>query len=560
MPAPKVREVPVLVIGGGPAGATLAADLGWRGAGCLLVDETDGTNPHPRANMAGQRSMEIFRRWGLAERMLEASLPFDYPIDVIFSTRLNGFEITRFSLGSTAAFQAAAVKIPDIAWSPYFKTQIGQNFIEPVLCEFARSCRNVEVRHNWRLVSFDQDDSGVTAEIEKTDGSARETVHAQYMVGCDGGRSLVRRTLGIEFTGRGVLARNQSIYFDAPEFLKSHPRGPGTLLWTLAPDLRGVFITIDGNSRWTYNTYFIDENDTMDPAERICKAIGRRIPINVLSVQPWAGYQVVAEHYRKGRVFLCGDSAHLFNPTGGFGMNTAIADAADLGWKFAAVFEGWGDESLLDTYEIERRPVGVRNTVEAGSNFDRVATLMALPPEIDEDSERGRKAREAAAENIHSQKKTWSASGMHLGFRYEGSPLIVPDGTPPTPDTAQVYHPTSRPGHRAPHVWLGDKRSTLDLVPREGFALFNFGQATEGSFAAAAKARGVPFTESRIDNPEASALYERRYVLVRPDGHVAWRGDAVPADPGWILDVARGAAAAQAGCERMTANSTGTAR
>lgn len=264
MSAQKIREVPVLVIGGGPAGATLAADLGWRGAGCLLVDETDGTNQHPRANMAGQRSMEIFRRWGLAERMLAASLPFDYPIDVIFSTRLNGFEITRFSLGSTAAFQTAAVKIPDIAWSPYFKTQIGQNFIEPVVCEFARSFDKVEVRHNWRLVSFTQDDAGVTAEIEKTDGSARETVHAQYMVGCDGGRSLVRRTLGIEFTGRGVLARNQSIYFDAPEFLKSHPRGRGTLLWTLAPELRGVFITIDGNCRWTYNTYFIDENDTMD--------------------------------------------------------------------------------------------------------------------------------------------------------------------------------------------------------------------------------------------------------------------------------------------------------
>jgi hypothetical protein len=340
-----------------------------------------------------------------------------------------------------------------------------------------------------------------------------------------------------------VLARNQSIYFDAPDFLKSHPKGPGTLLWTLAPELRGVFITIDGNRRWTYNTYFIDDNDTLDPAERIYKAIGKRIALTVLSVQPWAGYQVVAEHYRKGRVFLCGDSAHLFNPTGGFGMNTAIADAADLSWKLAAHLAGWGGETLLDSYETERRPVGVRNTVEAGANFDRVATLMTLPEEIEEDSERGRQARAAAAENIHSQKKTWSASGMHLGFRYENSPLIVPDGSPPTPDTAQVYHPTSRPGHRTPHVWLSEGRSTLDLVPRDGFALFVFtDDAGPTPFGAAAKARGVPFTETRIDNAQAAQAYERHYVLVRPDGHVAWRGNAVPADPGWILDVARGVA------------------
>ncbi|MBK8064069.1 MAG: FAD-dependent monooxygenase [Betaproteobacteria bacterium] len=540
----ELREVPVLIVGGGPAGATLAAELGWRGAGCLMVDETDGSNAHPRANMAGQRSMEIFRRWGLADRVLAASLPPEYPIDVIFTTRLNGHEIHRFALATTASFQSASedmrARLPDVDWSPYFKTQIGQNYIEPVVCAYAAGLPGVEVRHNWRLAEFTQDAGGVTARIERTDGGASETVRAKYLVGCDGGRSQVRRTLGIPFTGRGALAHNQSIYFDAPEFLKSHPRGPGTLLWTLAPDLRGVFITIDGNSRWTYNTYFFKE-DGLDPAERVCRAIGRKIEVNVLSVQPWTGYQVVAERYRQGRVFLCGDSAHLFNPTGGFGMNTAIADAADLGWKLAAVFAGWGGEGLLDSYEIERRPVGVRNTLEAASNFDRVATLMALPEWIEEDSERGRAARAEAAANIQSQKKTWSASGMHLGYRYEGSPLVVPDGTPPTPDTAQVYHPTTRPGSRAPHVWLADGRSTLDLVPRQGYALFRFdGGTAQEPFSAAAAERGLPFTVHAIAEPRAAELYERRYVLVRPDGHVAWRGDTLPVDAGPILDVARG--------------------
>jgi 2-polyprenyl-6-methoxyphenol hydroxylase-like FAD-dependent oxidoreductase len=546
----KVREVAVLVVGGGPAGATLAAELGWRGAGCLLVDETDGTNPHPRANMAGQRSMEIFRRWGLADQVLAASLPPEYPIDVIFSTRLNGHEIHRFALATTASFQSASAemraKLPDVDWSPYFKTQIGQNYLEPVICDFAASFDAVEVRHGWRLTGFTQDAEGVTARIERTDGSGGETVRARYLVGCDGGRSLVRKTLDIPWTGRGALARNQSIYFEAPGFLESHPRGPGTLLWTLAPDLRGVFITIDGDRLWTYNTYFVKDGDKAeDPAKRVCRAIGRDIPVKVLSVQPWTGYQVVAERYRHDRVFLCGDSAHLFNPTGGFGMNTAIADAADLGWKLAAAIAGWASEAILDTYEIERRPVGVRNTVEAAANFDRVATLMSLPHYIEEDSERGAAARAAAAENIRSQKKTWSASGMHLGYRYDSSPIVVPDATPAPPDTAQVYHPTSRPGHRAPHAWLADGRSTLDLVPRHGFALWRFdGGAQPTDFAAAAANRSIPFSEVSIAETPIAKLYERRYVLVRPDGHVAWRGDEMPASAGAILDQVRGMAAA----------------
>jgi 2-polyprenyl-6-methoxyphenol hydroxylase-like FAD-dependent oxidoreductase len=490
--------------------------------------------------------MEIFRRWGLADQVLAASLPPEYPIDVIFSTRLNGHEIHRFALATTATFQSASsemrAKLPDVDWSPYFKTQIGQNYLEPVICDFAASFDAVEVRHGWRLVEFTQDDDGVTARIERTDGSGGETVRARYLVGCDGGRSLVRKTLDIPWTGRGALARNQSIYFDAPGFLEAHPRGPGTLLWTLAPDLRGVFITIDGNRLWTYNTYFVKDGDkAQDPAKLVCRAIGRDIPVKVLSVQPWTGYQVVAERYRKGRVFLCGDAAHLFNPTGGFGMNTAIADAADLGWKLAAATAGWASEAILETYEIERRPVGVRNTVEAAANFDRVATLMSLPHYIEEDSERGALSRAQAAENIRSQKKTWSASGMHLGFRYDASPIVVADGTPAPPDTAQVYHPTSRPGHRAPHAWLAHGRSTLDLVPRYGLALWRFdGGAKATDFAAAARARAIPFAETFIPDAPIAQLYERRYVLVRPDGHVAWRGDEVPANPGAILDQARG--------------------
>lgn len=533
-------ETPVLIAGGGPAGASLAAEIGYRGGSCLMIDQTAGDNPHPRANMAGQRTMEIFRRWGLADQVLAASLPRDYPVNVVFATHLNGHELHRFSLPSIAAFQlpSAALRkeLPDVDWSPYFKTQIGQNFLEPVIRRFAAGFPGVEVRQGWQLAEFVQDDTGVVAQIVHTATGERETVRSQYLVGCDGGRSMVRKSLGISFEGRGALSKNWGIYARIPNFLGTHPAGPGTLLWTLAPDVRGVFIAIDGKDLWTYNRYFCSDEEAEEPQRMICQAIGRDVPMEILSVQPWTGFQVVAAKYRVGRVFLCGDSAHLFNPTGGFGMNTAIADAADLGWKLAAVLAGWGGERLLESYEVERRPVGIRNTTEAAASFDKIAALMKLPATLSVDDDVGQKLRAQVAERLRGQKKTWSASGMHLGYFYEGSPIVVPDGSPPPADHPQVYTPTSRPGSRAPHAWLRDGRSTLDLVPRDGFALLRFGDAPAlVPLAEAAREAGVPYTEIVVDDEGAAEKFERRYVLVRPDGHVAWRGDHAPAEAAAVI-------------------------
>lgn len=538
-------ETPVLVAGGGPAGATLAAEIGFRGGSCLLVEQNAGDNPHPRANMAGQRTMEIFRRWGLAERVLDASLPRDYPVNVVFTTRLNGHELNRFSLPSIAQFQhpdaQLAQELPDTAWSPYFKTQIGQNYLEPAIRDFASSFPSVEVRSGWRLERFAQDADGVTAQIADAASGAAETVRARYLVGCDGGRSAVRKQIGVKFEGRGALSKNWGIYARIPGFQKTHPVGRGTLLWTLASEVRGVFITIDGEDLWTYNRYFCSDEDAGDPKRMICEAIGREVPMQILSVQPWTGFQVVAEQYRVGNVFLCGDSAHLFNPTGGFGMNTAIADAADLGWKLAAVQAGWGGDSLLDSYEAERRPVGVRNTREAAGNFDKIAALMKLPAALEADTEEGAVLRREVGDRLKNQKKTWSASGMHLGHIYEGSPVIVPDGTPPPEDHPQFYTPTARPGSRAPHVWLDPGRSTLDLVPRHGFALLRFGGAAPlDALADAAASASTPVTDVPVDNDTATQAYGMAYVLVRPDGHVAWRSDAPPDDAASLVRIVTG--------------------
>ena len=544
------REVPVLVAGGGPAGMSLAAELGWRGVPCLLVEERTGPVDHPRATLLGARSMEHYRRWGLAADVVAASLPLDYPIDIIFTTRLCGFEIFRFSLITMGEFMSWAPglreRFPDAGWSPYYKTQIGQQALEPVIAAFARSFDHVDVRYGWRLESFEQDGEGVRARIRDVARDRVESVRARHLVGCEGGRSVVRQSLGIRYTGRGALRANVSFFFRAPGFLDTHALGRGTLYWTFAPGSFGVFTAIDGRELWNYQHYFLDpaeSPDSVEPRRAIFEGMGRDFPLEILHVTHWSHHQSVAERYREGNAFLAGDSAHLFCPTGGFGMNTAIGDAVDLGWKLAAHYDGWGGSELLESYEAERRPVAVRNTLEAAGNADRMDALMrATTPEIEAVDGEGPRLRRELGLRLEPSRKQFSATGIHLGYRYEDSPIVVRDGTPPPKDDPQLYEPGTWPGARAPHAWLAPGVSTLDWFGR-GFTLVVTGRdADAGSaFVREAERLRLPLRVVRSELPEVRALYQRSLVLVRPDGHVAWRGDARPADVRGVLDIARGA-------------------
>jgi hypothetical protein len=241
-------------------------------------------------------------------------------------------------------------------------------------------------------------------------------------------------------------------------------------------------------------------------------------------------------------VLLAGDAVHQHSPTGALGMNSGVADAVDIGWKLAALLQGWGGRGLIESYDRERRPVGARNVHMATGFFLSMEEFADVGAGLDEDSEQGARARRELHDKLMREVgREFRTIGLQIGYRYDDSPICVPDGTPPPADDPAIYVPSARPGARAPHVWLRDGRSILDLYGR-GFVLLRFGDADTAAIDAAARQRSVPLIIVDLDEPEAASLYERRLVLVRPDGHVAWRADTVPDDGMALIDRVRGAA------------------
>ena len=544
-------DVPVLIVGAGPVGLALAADLGSRGIACMLVETRTEVTAHPRATLLGSRSMEFYRRLGLDREVLKAGLPLEFDYDVIFATRLSTHKLYHYSSPSPQKYlehaERLANEIPDAAWTPYFKTQIGQQALEPVVKNYVSRFPHVDLRYGHELVSFSQDADRVTAVVKDLRSGAEQTVRAAYIAGCDGGKSLVRSTLGIRYTGRGAMRRNVSYLFRSKDFLKHATVGRGNLYFMFTPGQYGVFTMIDGKDLWNYQHYVLGPESSdkdIDPVAEIKSSMGCDFPFEVLQVMHWNHHQSVAERFGEGRAFLLGDAAHLFCPTGGIGMNTGIGDAFDLGWKIAATLAGWGGPKLLETYEKERWPVAFRNTLSTASNADRVDSLMTMTsPEVEEDSARGAAIRADLREKLVWLTKQFNTSGLHLGYRYDDSPIVIPDRSPEPPDDPRIVAQSTWPGCRAPHAWLARGKSTLDFYDGRRFTLVRAGAdappaaAFEGAFGA----RRVPFHAVQITDPAACALYERKLVLVRPDGHVCWRGNAVPDDVERIVDTVRGA-------------------
>jgi 2-polyprenyl-6-methoxyphenol hydroxylase-like FAD-dependent oxidoreductase len=421
---------------------------------------------------------------------------------------------------------------------------------DPVLQRFVRSLPPVELRYHCELLSFADEGDRVVATVVDPRTGARETIEAQYLVGCDGAASAVRQGLGIEMAGNPVLTYTTNAIFRCPNFLELHGKGEAYRYICIGPEgTYATIVAINGRDRFRFSIVGDANKRSYDEAEvrgLIVKAFGRPFEFEVLTIVPWIRRELVADSFGKGRVVIAGDAAHLTSPTGGFGMNMGIQDAVDLGWKLEALLGGWGGEKLLPlSYEVERRPVAIRNVREASANLRRMLSPRdeKLRTEAFEPGPAGEKARKEFGETFSAlMRHEWYTLGIHLGYRYEASPIVVPDGTAEPPDAVSTYEQTARPGHRAPHLWLEPGKSTLDLFGR-GFTLLRFDRVADAEpLEHAARERAVPLTRVDLDPSGAAQLYVNKLVLVRPDGHVAWRGDRAPADPGAIIDRVRGAA------------------
>jgi 2-polyprenyl-6-methoxyphenol hydroxylase-like FAD-dependent oxidoreductase len=534
------KQYPVLIAGGGPTGLALAIELGWRDISCILVEQTDGTVGFPTTNLVNTRTSEHLRRWGIIDQVRHAGFPADFPRNYIFVTRVFGYELARFEHPSNGDPQFRSPYSPEgRIWCPKL-------FFDPVLQQHAKSFHSVEIRFNTRIESLNQDGNGVVAELLDIAHNSRKRIATDYLVACDGGGSTIRRQLGIGMEGNFVEGQNLAILFRS-RLLLSNNHGKAVMYQLSNQHVLGTVAAVDGRDLWRINLRAIrpDQLPSLDIARLIRDSLGSDVSFEILSVQPWDAHRVVAQSYSKGRVFLAGDAAHLLWPTGGFGMNTGVGDSVDLGWKLAATIQGWGGSRLLDSYEPERRPIGVRNVNEAGdmrADFDAQIPTSAL---LEEDSEAGNRMRQKAREAIlrtRAKEFQHDSAGVELGYRYENSPICVADGTSPPPQDHAIYTPTTCPGARAPHVWLKDSRSTLDLFGR-GFTLLVFSpkQTDTSVFTAAAQKVGLPLDVVALDERLAREIYEQSLVLVRPDGHVAWRGDSVPDNPAAIIDHVRGA-------------------
>ncbi len=536
------KRTEVLIVGGGPVGLVLSIDLSWRGVRHILIDQgrRAARAVHPRMDQVSIRSMEHLRRLGNVADVEASGFPREMCRDVVFTTGVLGHELEREPVDSDATR-------PLPPFSPQKHELCPQNFFDPVLQVIAERSPLADIRYDVKLIDFVDNGERVIAETAGPDGASGR-IEAQYLAGCDGAGSEVARRLGVSMDAASLLAQSTNIFIQSDELTRRASARPGYRYILL--DQTGIWasmINMNGRDVWRVQVLGGQDRPSWNEAEIraiVAKAVGADVPYTIMSVVPWARRELVVDHFAKGRCFLVGDSAHQLSPTGGYGMNTGIAEAVDLSWKIDAMLKGWGGPELLASYEEERRPIALRNARRSTVNFGRMRAIPAEPALLDETAS-GEAARRRLGPLVkHALSEEWDSMGIHLGYSYAGSRIVVPDDSPAPEDDAVLYRQTARPGARAPHAWLADGRSTLDLFGR-GFVLLAFGAAADPEpLLQAAARRGLPVTLERIDDPEIALLYERRLVLVRPDGHVAWRGDSVPVDSLAIIDRVRGAAPA----------------
>lgn len=523
-------ETQVLIVGAGPVGLTLALDLGRRGIKCTIVEQKEKPAFLPKMERVNARTMEIYRRMGLAQKIRDAGLRRDIPMDVFVVLDLAHPPLLRLPYPSVAEAQADIRATID-GTAPLEAYQlISQYTLEPLLKAECEKVPAITMHWSTQFIACEQDAGGVETTVRGSDGATR-TIRSAYVVGCDGGASPVRHAIGIKLRGEpNSLALRQGLYH-CEELYDRLPvgNGPGHgRHYHVADDKSTFLIMQDSTKHWTLHAQCETDEDMKD---QFLKAVGFPVKFEMLSCNPWRQNLMVADKYQKGRVLLAGDAVHLVIPTGGLGMNSGVGDAIDLAWKLEAVLKGWGGPNMIASYEFERRQIGDRNVgASRYATIGRRRWRSMWRPEIRDNTTEGKKAREILAGIADvEQRKTNEMIGAELGYRYVDSPII--DDIPGGPEHLfRVYEPTTWPGARLPHVWLNDGTAMQDRLPEFGFTILRLGRTKvdTGPLSDAIGAYGAPVTTLDVPDDIAREIYGYDVLLLRPDMHVVWRGNAEP--------------------------------
>ncbi len=531
-------DTDVVIVGAGPVGMTLALCLAQRRIRSTLVEIKAADAPtEVKCNHISARSMEVFRRLGVADDLRASGLPDDYPHDVSYRTSTVGQEITRIHIPGRLT-RLTDHSGPDGWWpTPEPPHRINQRYIEPILASHVRRQPTIHCLYQHQAIEIQQNEDEVQVHCKVLNDGSTLALRARYVVGCDGGRSWVRKSIGAQLVGDEVVQRVQSTCIKAPDLISHLKAPPAWAMFTVNPRRSGNVYAIDGRETWLVHNYLRDHETDFDSVDRdwairTILGVGPDFQIELLSKEDWIGRRLVADKLRQGRVFIAGDAAHLWVPYAGYGMNAGLADADNLAWHLAAQFEGWACPKALDAYERERHPITEQVSHFAMNHAHAMSQRRrAIPADIEDEGEVADASRRSFGQDLYELNvQQYCCAGLNFGYYYDASPVMVYDDAVAPDYSMGSFTPSTVPGCRAPHVWLSDGVSLLDALG-QGYTLLCSGQAPADQTAMmqqAMQAAGVPLTVLAMDDALAwPAEYQHAWHLIRQDSHVVWRGDQI---------------------------------